>query len=388
MLVPSFGTLQVSDALVNMLENQTTNILDYGADLAYDQIAEDAAAWNRVVKDELATFTQPTDDAERLYGGVNQMVSQYGDEVSIPFAQKVTEGTLIGFGIYREELNIQWTYDWMASHTISQLMAQWTSAKEADLRWTQGEIQAALYRPTNRPVRLSDGTVNPNAYRDRLINNVPRPIFGLLNADGYPVPIGPNGEQFDPNTHTHYMASAWSGKTNVQQASDALALVRNVTEHGIVGKSIIQINSSDEMAWRNLPGFIQLYEPGTIVANNITYAGGAELDIYNPNNRLIGRFQGFDVWVKPYAFVGYAVAIDYGNLGDGTPEDPGSRPLVWRSRKNGLWSDFTISFTNPQFKLQANMMKRDGGASVWNRHKAAILYTGGSTYQVPSGLAR
>lgn len=372
------GILTVTDSLDTLIGNQLT-VLEYGADQAYAQIQAENAAYNAQVNEQLNDFAMVTQDVQDVYGGSGIINAEAMSEFDDPDASKVLGAYPVGFPLTRHGSKVGYTQDWLATNSVDQLAAQYAAQRTGDQIAIQSKIRRALYYPISRPVFVS-GSLNPSRYIDRFIPpNQPVPLYPLLNADGSPVPIGPNGETFDGATHTHYMASDWTagGSTNITRDSDLQAACANLTEHKLAGELILSINRNEESKVRNMPNFVPVYDNTVILGNGITRAEGA-LDVLNYNNRRIGTFQGFNVWVKPWTFPGYIMPMAKG--------DATMAPLKWRVRKGGLWKDFNFRSTKTDFPLVAATMTRDGDCSVWNRHMAVVLYVGGALYTAPGAF--
>lgn len=372
-----FGTIQVSDALAPLVGNFQT-VADFGVDNAYQQISEDLDAYNRVVNDEIGDLVEVTTDVTRVYGAADSGEMQEGDEISNPDAQKPQEGYPIQFPLRRGEYKVAWTHDFMMLNSVEELRAAYEAAKIADQKYLQRQFRRALFTPFSRPAKLPNGTDNANAFKEYLVKpQIRLSLYPLLNADGSPVPIGPNGEEFDPDTHTHYMASDWGagGSTPATRDGDMQAALQNLVEHKIEGTLAIYINYANEAQMRGLPGFVGVLEANVVPGANMTYASGERLDPFNFNNRRIGTYRGFEVWVKPWVFPNYIVPICLSG---------GRKVLAWRVRQNRMWADFGIRYHDPNWKLIADIMARDGGCSVDQRHMAVVLYVGGAAYATPT----
>lgn len=372
-----YGTLQMSDTLNPLLLSQAS-VLDFGEGQAYEAIAADLIAWNALIQEELAFLAEMTDDVTRVYGGTQAGQMLEGDEFSDPDSQKVSQGYAISFPLRRGEYKVAFTRDYLATNSAAQLAAQYDAAKLGDLQRMQRKFQEAIFYPVSRPITLPNGSPNPNAYTERLVKPlISLPLFPFLNADGAPVPSGPNGETFDPATHTHYMASNWGagGSTAITRDGDLQAACNNLIEHKITGRLVIFINYAQAATVRAMPSFVPLVEMDTRPGSDLTVSTLPALDPRNFNNRRIGTFLGFEVWIKPWIFPGFLVPMALG--------DSSGRPLVWRHRKNRLWADFTLFYKDDDAKLRADLMIRDGGCSVWQRHMGVVLYTLQATYTSP-----
>lgn len=374
------GILQITDALSSLIAGQLS-VINYGEQAAYEQIQEENAAYNRVVKEEQDLFMKIGENTAEAYGAAGTIEAENMTELDKPDDSKIVVEYPIGFPLTRHGNGIGYTRDWLASNSTKQLAAQYDAARSGDMLKIQSKIRRALYYPISRPVFNPDGTKNTSAYVDRLqAPNVPLPLYPLLNADGNAVPIGPNGETFDPTTHQHYMASDWTSITD-PSARDGImqTACQNLIEHKITGGVMLAINSSDVSKVKALPEFQQRFDETVHVGIGVTYAEG-DLDILNFNNRCIGTYLGFEVWVKPWTFPGYIVPM-------ATGDDEAGRLMVWRTRKDGLWADFNFREQGVSFPLIDNVMTRDGDCSVWMRHLAVVLYIGGPDYVTPANIA-
>lgn len=352
-----YGTLSLDDLLA---ATQPT-IVEFGEDLVYQGISDILEIHNRLTEEKLNNYVLTSTDRMRRYGGVDSMVMEPIDEVGVPQAQKVTAGATVGFPLRRYANAIQFTRDWMTQHTPEELTVQILAQRDADERTVDREIKRALFRPTN--YTFTDRLVQPTS-------QITIPVKALANADGAPIPSGPNGESFDGSTHTHYLARV--GGTVA--ATDVQAMVNTVIEHHPNGKPMIWISRTDEATFTGIPGFVA-FVPVTIhQADTSTYAIGKTLDPTQVNNRAIGMWNGqAEVWVKPWIPAGYFYCWTQG----------GPIPLVMREPARGikglrLLAEFEV------YPLRATSIARDFGLGVWNRTNGAILYIGGTSYVNPT----
>jgi len=385
------GTLALTDSLASLMASQVS-INVYGKADAYAQIQDENTAYNEVVAAEMTMLAERSSDVIRAYGGAGVIDNEDMGEFDSVDSSKVAGVYAVGFPLTRHGAKIGYTDDWLATNSADQLAAQYLAARTGDQQKVQSKIRRALYYPFSRPAFLTNGTRNANAYSDRLVQPpVAVPLYPLLNADGNPVPIGPNGETFDPTTHTHYVASDWtaSGSTVTTRDGDLQATVNNLTEHKIDGELMLIINRAQEASIRALPNFVRNFDATVQVASTITYATGA-LDVRNYNNRMIGTYNGFEVWVKPWALAGKIIALATG--GGAAISGEATKVIVWRTRPGGLWADYNFRAADPMtgdsrqrnFPITAEPMTRDGDCSVWGRHLAVILDVTSSTYTVPT----
>ena len=354
------GTLSVSDTLASAA-NQT--VADFGEDNAFKEISRFLDAHNQVTGDMLASLCDFTDDRLRRYGGVDEMEMQEAGEYHTPEAQKVAAGATVGFPLRRQEIALQWTRDYFENHTVAELAAQFDAARAADLRRIQRELKRALFSSANY------------RFSDYLVDRVDIDVKRLLNADGQPVPINPQGETFNPATHTHYIA-----RVGALANSDVQSAIEHVVEHGYGGRPVIYINRGNEAAIRALTGFNPYTEARIIPAPGGTAdraSGTVATDtLYN---KSIGIFDGgAEVWVKPWIPNNYLLVFDAASP---------AKPLVWRNRLghgSARPAPLQIVAELELYPLRAQIMRREFGIGVWNRANGCVLYVGGTSYVVPT----
>ena len=351
-----YGTLAIPDTLAS---NRTLIAL-YGQDKAFEDIALYLQAHNEITSMMLGDLVEYSTDRLRRYGGVDQMEMIEGDEYSSAEAQKIAAGVNVGFPLKLFQSAVQWTRNYLKTHTVAEMAAQVQAGMTADLRRIQSEVKKAIFVPTN----------NLN-YVDRLVDNSSRitlPLRALVNADGSAIPADPYGNLFDGNVHTHYVGTA------ALSAADVTALIGLVLEHYNVGEIKLYINLAQDAAVRAMPGFVPYTDARIINATTLT-VGAEKLDIMNPYNRAIGVFGAAEVWVKPWLPSGYMFAFN--------PSAP--KPLVFRTRDEG-GGQFGIAAEYDSYPLQAENMEREFGVGVFERTNGACLDTQHATYQTPGSL--
>lgn len=345
------GTLSVADLQAS--NNQT--LARIGENQAFEAINAALVAHNFLLRQKFDPFVDVTTDRLRRYGGPDQMTMQPLDEFGRLTAQKVLVGSNVGFPLERVGVALQWTRDYFENAMASELAAQFTAAQDADVRGLDLAIRNAMFGPTNL------------TFTDRLVDEVTLPVKALLNADGAPVPIGPNGETFNASTHTHYLG------TSSLAAADITALIKTVTEHFGMGTVVLAINQAQEAAVRGFTSNFTAYvDARLVIGANTTYAQG-QLDQINFNNRDIGIFDAATVSVRPWVQAGYIVAYMVSS----------QKPLALREKRTGAFG-LTLAFDNEMYPLRARALTNTYGMGVWNRHAAAILDTAHSSYNAPA----
>lgn len=385
-MAPLYGTLQILDTLGAA---NNASVIQYGEENLAGLLQQLLDAHNRLIGDMFGTFVGFTNERLTSYGTnlqAGQMVDvdEYGvaDAQKIPFAQDT-----VGFPLRRKQYSLQWTGDYLAKARPIELANQVLSATDADILAIYSAIRTALFTPTN----------NAN-YRDRFVDNANFTIKALVNADGAVLPPQPiTGTTFNGATHTHYLATA-----SLTEA-DYLALVETIREHGLVGngKIIVAIPKSKEAAVRAFAGF-QAFTDTRLIYADTTTRPAQNVELLDLEDRAIG-FDGVgEIWVKPWMPDNYLCAYVVGGVGvptlgfrtptagpqqGGVAPVPAVNPMLGGAPAGaGDFGALRIVAELDRFPLHARVMQRDFGVGVWNRLNAAVLYTGGGTYVMPTGL--
>lgn len=271
----------------------------------------------RVVTTELAAHNSRAE----------QMISAYATRVSTRDGVDVTGQTLTGemtevdeygrastqtngrpgdtsFPLRRYQFAAGYTADFFRKRTGADLIAVLENAQAAHRRELIRQIQHRLFSPFNYDFEdfLTDGKVfNVKAF---------------YNGDGVTPPPGINLQEFGAD-HSHYMAFTSLTEDNFR------ATINNTREHSDSGLVEVHISAVNEGVVRTFPGFA----PATDIQVTVNGGGGVTanraLDTRNPGNRFIGRFDGVDVYVKPWIYDNYSAVVDMGDapLGIRHPDD-------------------------------------------------------------------
>lgn len=356
----AYGTLMSWDTLAASL----ATVQNLGEDRVFEAIDQRLAVHNALVREKVDELVEFTDVQLARWGDVDTLTMEELSELGTPNAQKMTTtGLTVGFPLRLYGVTLQWTRTFFKNASGKEIANQVKAAEDADLRAIDYEIKRALFRPTNY------------TFTDRLSKNrADLPIKVLLNADGAAIPPGVEGITFDPNTHTHYLATASLIASNLQ------ALIETVIEHHADGRAVVDINRGNETAVRALTGFVA-YPPEFLqYGSGVTVARGLAPtnQVYN---RAIGMFEAngvsAEIRVKPWIPLNYLFAHLIGGteklvrlrVREGEPETQGNLELV---------------FEDEVHPLRARVLEREFGAGVWTRSAGAILYAGGGSYVQPT----
>lgn len=356
-MATQYGTLAVLDTLDAYNE---ASVLDIGEEQINGFIAQILASYNSQVGEIVGELVGTVPDRETTYGidtTTGEMVDldEYGlaDAQKFPFAPAT-----VGFPLRRKGATIQWTRDYLARTTPGQMGRQVLGIIEADKRSIYAALRRALFTATNN-----------TTYVDRLVDNRTYAIRALLNADSQAIPPQAiTGSSFNAATHTHYLATATLAEAN------ATALEETVREHGLNGGTMrIYINQTQEATWRGFAGF-QAYVDARIVYGSGVTRAAETVDVINTEDRAIGFHGPAEVWVKPWVPPTYALCFVAGGGGD---------PVVGWRRPQGVMAQFgelRIVADLDRHPLHASAYERQIGLAVWNRTRAAVLYSAGASF--------
>ncbi len=349
----AYGTLSTLDTLRAVAGNSITA---FGEGDAFTAIEAARQAHNSQFNDMLGDFVERTTDRLRTYGTAAAMSMDEVDEFGRADAQKVTGGTTLGFPLRLFQESVQWNRKFMQNSTPAELAAQFTAAQDAHILRLQREVKRAIFKPTNY------------VFRDALVDNVDLNVKAFVNADGAALPLGPNGEEFTPATHNHYLARA--GATLA--ASDVITLIETVLEHNASGQPMLYINRAQETALRAMTPNFTAYLDTRIIPAITTQTAQGGLNMANLYNRAIGIFDAAEVWVKPWVPANYMFAFVAGI----------QAPLVLRERQAG-GGGLQLVADDEYYPLRAQTLEAEFGVAVFNRTNGAALFSGGTTYIAP-----
>lgn len=344
------GTHDISDLLA--ATNQS--VVAFGIDRVADILEADRNAHNAVVTEQVQEMAQLTTERMEAYGASGDGDMQEVDEYGIAPTQKPQPGANVAYPLRLFQFNLGWTAKYLQVATPADLATSQLNAEQAHWRNIQLQIKRAIYGAANY------------SFRDHLIDNVVLAIKRFVNGDGDPIPNGPNGETYDADTHTHYVAN------NGWDATVLNTSINNVIEHGHGGAVKVAINKADETAVRALTGFIAYPDPRVIY--RATDTPGQTLDISRLDNRAIGIFGGAEIWVKSWALDNYPFIWD--------SADP-KKPLAFRQRAQAALQGLVTAAENEDYPLIVKDMEAEFGVAVKTRTNGLVLYVGGESYTNP-----
>jgi hypothetical protein len=359
--MPKFGTNTLHDLLLET--NQTVS--DYGERAIWDVFEAALEAHNAQMEDVIGEFVQFTTNKLIGVGGQDSMTMGLLDEIGVPLAQKVGAGDNLGFPLNLRGRSLQWTWLNIRHRSVAYVAGQFNGLMTADRQTVTADIKRAIYTPTN----------NLTYVDVRSPERATLPLRALQNGDGFPIPVGPNGEgttTWPPASHTHY-----TGDTSLT-AANLSALILNVAEHYNSGDIRVVINQAQEAGVRGLAGFLAVTDPRIMIATtaNQIPTSVASLDVMRRYDRMIGIYDGAEVWVKPWAVANYIVAY--------IRNSPSVNKILGFRYDPVVGRDLRILAEFEQYPLRASSYAREYGVSVWNRVGAAVLQINNAPYTAPT----
>lgn len=357
-----WGTLSTLDLLASNAAVQT--VADIGEMTVWDSLNRLFQVHNDLVGEQARELMGQTVDQLLAYGGGDAMTMDELDQFGTPDVQKVSAGSTVGFPLRKYGRGLGWTRDYFERTTMQEFSKQVQAIFDADLLTLQRNIRRAFYTPTN------------TTFRDRLWKNIDLPVKALVNADSAAggIPVGPNGETFDPATHTHYVGAAALNNASLD------ALILAVLEHYATGAVRVVINRAQEATVRGLTGFNPVIDARIIAPLTLQRAAG-ELDQRNLQNRMIGVYDNgsgaAEIWVKPWAISGYLLAYNA----------DAAKPLMMRVPPGtiGGGGNLRLASDLEQYPLRARVYEREYGIAVFERTNGAVLDVGhAGSYTAPT----
>ena len=355
------GTYTIDD----LIGIDDVTIAEFGEDAVATTVQMDLDNLNTQVRQKMMTdLVVMSPDRLRRYGASTDGEFVELDEMGYPAAQKTGLGQNVGFPLKKFGRAIAWTRDFMNGATPSDVAVMTRTVEKDYLKNIRREIQRALFGAAN--YTFTDRFVGPRQAKLDL------PVKRLLNADGTPIPDGPNGEGFNGATETHYLATDFGAANAAQKQAALEAAIDDLVEHGHGEDVRMYINRADQAEIEGLPGFKPLSDVRLrYVATDVNVETE---DMSRIDDKQIGTLGAAAVWVKPWVPADYQFVFAAGD----------EAPLVWRQHSVTSLRGLRLAFETEAYPLRAQGFEDYGGAGVWNRSNGVVHYSGGGTYVEPS----
>lgn len=342
--------------LADLIKARNLSFAQFGVNNIERILAYDQAAWNLMVRELLGEFIEITTDQQRIYGASTDGVMQEVEEFGRSTTQRPNQGSQVAFPLRHYQYNLGWTREWWRKKTPEDLALTIMAGQKAHLRKIYGAVSQAIFGASNY------------TFADYTALSISFTIKRFLNADGFQIPDGPHGEIFNPNTHTHYMAS--SGLTQ----SAILALGNNVLEHKLSSNVIIAFNVNDMNTVLSQPGVIAQIDPRITLQYGTAQVPTERLDITQLNDRSFAILSPFALWVKPWIPQGYCAAWD---------AEAAEKPLCMRVQPDIGGPDLSLDQTVDHNPLHVQYQSSYFGVGAYCRTAMACLNFSNSVWQDP-----
>ena len=340
----------------SLLATRFTSVIEFGMDTIEDVLRRDLAVHNALTADIMGDLVVMSEDRRRLAGSSTRLDMFKVDEYGRGPTQKELPGSTVDFPLEKFQLPIGWNQDWFAEHTPADMATAILGVEQAHRIQLRREVQRAIFLSSNY------STI------DRFTDNVTLAVKRLVNGDGDPIPDGPNGEQFDGATHTHYNAEA--ALTN----AGFLASIDDLVEHGHGGNVISVIAQADEAAVRALTDFTAYLDPRITLNTAANEAFQRRVDITRLDNRAIGIFGSSEVWVKPWGIADYALIYDTNS----------PAPIVMREKPAAILKGLRLAAELDTHPLIAQFFEAYFGMGIWTRTNGVVHFFTNATYADPT----
>jgi hypothetical protein len=333
---------------------------------------------NKQMAEMVSMLAEPVPFREMRYGGDTDAYEVHEvEEFGRTSAVKGESSSKVGFPFRRYARSLGWTADFWTKTTYRQFDNQITKLLNSDRVLLMKLIRNALFRATNYN------------FVDRLADGQTVGVKALVNADSAPIPAGPNAEEFNAASHTHYVA------VTSLTAAAVRAHLQNVTEHYSGGNVVMFINQADAGSYVGLSGFVAALPSDVNPASTISTTKFGNTSVFPDARRLIGSFDGvpiYSVWWVPAT---YNLCINSGSgiqaplgfrVGPGYDKQEMYNSIIagGGSAKAGP-GDLQIVSETLEFPWYAKEWQRQIGFGVLGRTSAAILQVGAdTTYDVPT----
>ena len=347
------GTYSFADLLTNRFQT----VAEFGVNNIAPVLQNELAAHNAVMEDAVSSLAEVTTDVERVTGSAVGGKMQKVDEFGVTPTQKAAPGSTVGFPMDLWEFPIGWTRQYFLKATPADMAIKQQNAQIAHRKEVVAELRRAVFGSSNYTKTDRLGRVQKDITVKR-----------FLNADGDPIPAGPNGESYDGATESHFTAEA------SLSASGLTSSIQNVTLKASNASAVmVVIHAADEATVSALSGFVSAVDPRYLPTEGDPRQA---LNISTPLNRKIGYFAGAEVWIKPWAAQGYAFTYDAG---------ASEKPLVMRVDEAQALRGLVIAAELEDHPLHARVMEARFGFGVYNRRGGAVHEFGSDgTYSDPS----
>ncbi|WP_103030023.1 hypothetical protein [Salinibacter altiplanensis] len=347
------GTHTIQD----LLDVEHQSVAEFGRSTVEQTVQNDLQNHRQLTEEMVSEIAEVTAERQRIYGGAGNTEMEEVDEFGEGTTQEDHESGEVAFPLRKFLHTVGWTGDYEVNATPADIAQATLNAEKADVTKIRGRMKRAIFLSSNY------------AYTDHLVDRVSLDIKRFVNADGDPIPPGPNGQTFDGASHTHYNAENGLSNGGLNDSVDDLM------HHGHTDQPVMYINQGDETAVKGLSDFNEFVDARLTLRNDQNQPTQRK-DVNMPlDNRAIGIFRSTEVWIKPWVPPGYKFITDI---------EADESPLCFRQHATEGLRGLRLASEIRDYPLNTETMEHYFGVGVWNRTNGVVHYSGGGTYQDPS----
>src|SRR6266568_3321095 len=194
-MAPSLNRVGLN-SIDDLLEIRFRSPLELGLNNMLPVLQRDMEIHNGLTNDMVGKFADVSDDYRRVYGSSDVLEMIEADEFTRAHTQKGQTGSEVDFPMRGFQVAIGWNKAYFQRATVADMAQTQLTAQKSHIIRIQTEMNKAMYLSAN--FTFVD-------YRDTKVSLA---VKRFLNADGKPIPDGPQGQTFNASTHTHYLATA------------------------------------------------------------------------------------------------------------------------------------------------------------------------------------
>lgn len=347
------GTHTIQD----LLDVEHSSVAEFGRSTVEDVLQRDLANHRELTEEMIADIAEVTTDKQRIYGASGNTEMIEVDEHGEGFTQEDHDSGETAYPLRKFLHPVGWTNDYESNATPADMAQATLQAEKADVKKVRDRMKKAIFKSSNY------------TYRDHLIDDVSLSVKRFVNADGDPIPPGPDGTTFDGSTHTHYNA-----ESSLSNAALVTSL-EDLQEHGHTNDIKMFIAQGDESTVKGLSDFKE-YVDARLTIQADANQPRQQVDPSRPlNNRAIGIFNAAEVWVKPWVPANYIFITDVM-----AEEDA----LIYRQHPIAGMQGLRLAAEISDYPLNTQEMEHYFGFGVWNRTNGVVHYFNNGTYSDPS----
>lgn len=347
------GTHTIDD----LLDVEHQSVAEFGRSTVEEVIQSDLENHRALTEEMVDEIAEVSTDRQRIYGDAGNTSMEEVDEYGRGTTQEDHDSGETAYPLRKFLHDVGWTNDYEVNATPADMAQAVLNAEKADVKQIRTQMKKAIFKSSNY------------TYVDHLVDKVSLDVKRLVNADGAPIPPGPNGKTFNGSTHTHYNAESSLSNGGLDDS------LTDLMQHGHTNEVRMYINQADASAVKGLSDFKEAVDARLTLDANANQLR-EQRDVSRPlDDRWIGTFNAAEVWIKPW------VPSDYIFIFDAMADE---KTLVQRQHSSAGMQGLRLAAEIRDYPLNIDNMEHYMGFGVWNRTNGVVHYHNNGTYTDPS----